>query len=54
VVTKGSTSTGKSHATRTTLGFFPTSAYIDLGSMSRKYLFYTEESFAHRFIYIPE
>ncbi len=54
VVPKGSTSTGKSHATRTTLRFFPSSAWIDLGSMSRKYLFYSDEEYAHRFIYISE
>jgi hypothetical protein len=54
VVTKGATSTGKSHATRTTLRFFPASAYVDLSSMSKKYLFYAEESFAHKFIYIAE
>ncbi len=54
VIPKGSTSTGKSHGTRTTLSFFPDSAYVDLGSMSRRYLFYTEESFEHRFVYIPE
>jgi hypothetical protein len=54
VIPKGTTSTGKSHATRTTLRFFPESAYIDLGSMSRRYLFYSEESFEHRFVYVPE
>jgi hypothetical protein len=54
VIPKGTTSTGKSHATRTALRFFPASAYIDLGSMSRKYLFYSDESFEHRFVYVPE
>jgi hypothetical protein len=54
VIPKGTTSTGKSHATRTTLSFFPESAYIDLGSMSRRYLFYAEESFSHRFVYVAE
>jgi 5S rRNA maturation endonuclease (ribonuclease M5) len=54
VIPKGSTSTGKSHATRTTLWFFPPSAWLDLGSMSRKYLFYSDESYEHRFIYVPE
>jgi hypothetical protein len=53
-VAKGSTSTGKSHTTATVLRFFPSSAYIDLGSMSRKYLFYLEEEFAHRFLVVPE
>jgi Toprim domain len=54
VIPKGSTSTGKSHATKTTLRFFPPNAYIDLGSMSRRYLFYTEDELAHRFVYVPE
>jgi 5S rRNA maturation endonuclease (ribonuclease M5) len=54
VIPKGSTSTGKSHATRTTLHFFPSSAWLDLGSMSRKYLFYSDATFEHRFIYVPE
>jgi hypothetical protein len=54
VIPKGTTSTGKSHVTQTTLRFFPESAYISLGSMSRKYLFYSEENFAHRFIIVPE
>lgn len=54
VIAKGSTATGKSYAVRTTLRFFPTSAYIDLGSMSRRYLFYTEDELAHCFIYVPE
>jgi hypothetical protein len=54
VIAKGATSTGKSHATRTTLKFFPGDAFIDLGSMSPKYLFYAEESFAHKILYIPE
>ncbi|MGZ4373060.1 MAG: toprim domain-containing protein, partial [Gaiellaceae bacterium] len=54
VIPKGSTSTGKSHATRTTLRFFPSSAWLDLGSMSRKYLFYSYGNYEHRFIYVPE
>jgi hypothetical protein len=53
-ISKGSTSTGKSHVTKTTLRFFPASAYLDLGSMSKRYLFYTEEELAHRFIYVSE
>jgi hypothetical protein len=36
------------------LRFFPADAWIDLGSISRRYLFYTEESFAHRFLVVPE
>jgi hypothetical protein len=51
---KGTTSTGKSYTQRTVLRFFPPEAYFDLGSMSKKYLFYTNESLAHRFIVIPE
>jgi biotin operon repressor len=51
---KGTTSTGKSHVTRAALRFFPPSAYFDLGSFSRRYLFYTEEDFSHRFLVVPE
>jgi hypothetical protein len=51
---KGTTSTGKSHVTRTAQHFFPPEAYIDVGSISRRYLFYTEEVFAHRFLIVPE
>jgi hypothetical protein len=54
VFAKGTTSTGKSHATQTVLRFFPADAYISLGSISRRYLFYTEEEFAHRFLVVPE
>jgi hypothetical protein len=54
VIAKGTSSTGKSHAMRTTLKFVPPSAYIDIGSMSRRYLFYSEEGFEHRFVVIPE
>ena len=51
---KGTTSTGKSHATITALRFFPEQAYFSLGSFSRRYLFYEKETFAHRIIYVPE
>jgi hypothetical protein len=51
---KGTTSTGKSHATGTTLRFFPEQTYFSLGSFSRRYLFYEEEEFSHRIIYVPE
>ena len=44
VLPKGTTSTGKSHATSTTLRFFPESAYFPLGSFSRRYLFYEQEN----------
>ncbi len=36
------------------LRFFPADAYLDLGSMSKQFLFYGEEEFAHRIIVIPE
>jgi hypothetical protein len=54
MIAKGTTSTGKSHTTQTVLRFLPSEAYIDLGSMSRRFLFYDEESYSHRFIIVPE
>src|SRR5215217_7692403 len=51
---KGTSSTGKSFTTSTVLRFFPAEAWLDLGSMSRRFLFYTEEVFAHRFLIVPE
>jgi hypothetical protein len=54
VFAKGTTSTGKSHAMQTVLRFLPDEAYISLGSISRRYLFYTEEQFSHRFLVVPE
>jgi hypothetical protein len=54
ILAKGTSSTGKSHTTQTVLRFFPSEAWIDLGSMSKRYLFYTEEDFAHRFLVVPE
>jgi hypothetical protein len=54
ILAKGTSSTGKSHTTQTVLRFFPPDAWIDLGSMSRRYLLYTEEEFAHRFLIVPE
>ena len=53
-ITKGTTSTGKSHTTRTVLRFFPPEAYVDLGSMSKRFLFYDEEPYSHRFVVVPE
>jgi hypothetical protein len=38
LIVKGTTSSGKSHATATTLWFFPEGAYVLLGSMSRRFL----------------
>jgi hypothetical protein len=54
VIAKGTTSTGKSHATQTVLKFFPSSAYLDLGSMSKRYLLYADDNLSHRFIVVPE
>jgi hypothetical protein len=54
MIAKGTTSTGKSHTTQTVLRFLPKEAYVDLGSMSRRFLFYNEESYSHRFIIVPE
>jgi hypothetical protein len=54
VIAKGTTSTGKSHTTRTVLRFFPPEAYVDLGSMSRRFLFYDREPYKHRFVVVPE
>jgi hypothetical protein len=54
VIAKGTTSTGKSHTLTTVLRFFPEDAYVQLGSMSKRYLFYAEEDFAHRFVVVPE
>lgn len=53
-IAKGTTSTGKSYTQRTVLRFFPAEAYFDLGSMSKKYLLYTDESLEHRFIVVAE
>ena len=54
VIPKGASATGKSHTVKTVLRFFPAGAYLDLGSMSKRFLFYCEEPFAHRFIVVPE
>lgn len=51
---KGTSSVGKSYILKMLLGFFPKSAYFDISSMSDKALFYTEESFEHRFLIIGE
>ncbi len=51
---KGTSSAGKSYILKTVLKFFPESAYFDISSMSDKALFYTEESFEHRFLIIGE
>lgn len=54
LIGKGTSSTGKSHTQRTVLRFFPESAYFDMGSMSKRYLLYSEEPLSHRFLVIPE
>jgi hypothetical protein len=54
VLAKGTTSTGKSLTTQTVLRFLPREAYIDLGSMSRRFLFYDEETYSHRFLIVLE
>lgn len=54
VIAKGTTSTGKSHTTQTVLKFMPASAFVDLGSMSRRFLFYDDEPYEHRFLIVPE
>jgi hypothetical protein len=54
VLVRGSTSTGKSHAVKVTLDFFPFEATVDLGSMSKRFLFYDQESYEHRVLVVPE
>jgi hypothetical protein len=54
VLIRGTTSTGKSHTMSTTIRFFPDDAIVNLGSMSRRFLFYDEESYSHRVLVIPE
>jgi 5S rRNA maturation endonuclease (ribonuclease M5) len=51
---RGTTSSGKSATQRTLLRFFPAEAYFDLGSMSKRFLVYSDEPLAHRFIVVPE
>jgi hypothetical protein len=54
VIPRGTSSSGKSHTVRTTLRFFTDSAYVNLGSMSKRYLLYMEETLSHRVVYVPE
>jgi Bifunctional DNA primase/polymerase, N-terminal len=54
LVTKGTSSSGKSHTLRVVRKFFPEEAVFDLGSMSKRYLLYSEEPLAHRVVVIPE
>jgi len=51
---KGSTSTGKSIAARTTLRFHPEEAVIDLGTITKRFLVYTDEDFRHKVLFVPE
>jgi DNA-binding Lrp family transcriptional regulator/5S rRNA maturation endonuclease (ribonuclease M5) len=54
IAIKGTSSVGKSYILKNILKFFPESAYFDISSMSDKALFYTEETFEHRFLIICE
>lgn len=54
LVARGTSSTGKSHVVQTVLRFFPPEAWVDLGSMSRRFLFYDDCSYSHRFLVVPE
>ena len=54
VALKGPSSAGKSFILETVLKLFPESAYYQISSMSDKALFYSEESFVHRFVIIYE
>jgi DNA-binding Lrp family transcriptional regulator len=51
---KGPSSGGKSFILDAVLKLFPESAYLKLSSMSDKALFYSKESFVHRFVIINE
>jgi hypothetical protein len=54
LLAKGTTSTGKSFTTANVLRFFPPQAYVNQGSMSRRFLFYDVEEYSHRFLIVPE
>jgi hypothetical protein len=51
---KGTSGSGKSYLVDSVVRFFPEGAVWNLGSMSRRYLLYSEESLSHTFIYVPE
>jgi hypothetical protein len=51
---RGTTSTGKSWVLTVTVEFFPEATVVDLGSMSKRFLFYDEETYSHRVLLIPE
>jgi DNA-binding Lrp family transcriptional regulator len=54
IAIKGTSSSGKSFILKKVLSIFPKTAYYDTSSMSDKALFYSEESFKHRFLIIHE
>lgn len=54
VAVKGPSAGGKSFLVDKVLGFFPSSAYYMLSSMSSKALIYTKVNFKHRFILFAE
>jgi len=54
VLVRGTSSTGKSHSASTVQRFFPPEAVIDLGSMSKRYLFYDKRSYSHRVLSVAE
>lgn len=51
---KGTSSSGKSFTTETTLRFFPRVAYISMTAMSERALVYMKEPFAHRTLVLFE
>lgn len=54
VLIRGTSSTGKSHSASTVQRFFPPDAVIDLGSMSRRFLFYDQEPYSHKVLFVAE
>ena len=54
IFAKGTTSTGKSFTTSSVLRFFPSEAWLELGSWSKRFILYTQEDVAHRFLVVPE
>ncbi|HOR18819.1 MAG TPA: CHC2 zinc finger domain-containing protein [Brevefilum sp.] len=54
IVIKAASSAGKSFILKQVLRLFPQSAYYAISSMSEKALFYSQESFEHRFLILFE
>lgn len=54
LITKGTSSSGKSYVTAAVIEFMPQGTVISLMSSSRLYLLYSERSLEHRFLYVPE